>query len=553
MDRKPSIKGLVVAEPTSYETPSSDSELVAAQMIGIPQPDDEILGGKYRIERVIGVGGMGVVVAAVHQKLDQRVAIKFLSRTMQTPELVDRFIREGQACARIKSEHIASVLDVGVLDNGTPYLMMEHLEGVDLDGYLTGRGTLPVEDAVDFVLQACDALAVAHSAGIVHRDLKPSNLFVTQRSDGSPLIKVLDFGISKIGQSASHPNPKSTLTRPGTMLGSPRYMSPEQLRNASGVDHRADVWAMGIVLHELVAGEPPYVSDTFAGLCAMITADPPVPLRALQPEVPELLERVILKCLEKNPVDRWQSVADLALALVPLASEESRVIALRVSKILGFVSSKTPAPGSFSYSSARPGASSASSRSRPDPLAASGRASNPSDPTMARDSSRSLPGAVVARVSPTDSNVAALSVSSVQQGRSRGARIGGILALVALLVVVAVGSMTFGRRRAASAPPEEPARTLATVAAPAPPAPEAPEAPLATQPTEATPPPTVVTTPLPSVKAALPVRAKAKAAQHAAGSASVTAAGAPTTTSTPPSSTLPSAPPSEADMLNRRR
>src|SRR5262249_53898744 len=262
----------------------------------------------------------------LHKQLGQQVAIKFLSAPMQTPELVDRFLREGQAAVRIKSEHIAPVLDVGVLENGTPYLMMEHLAGADLSAYLTERGAIPVEDAVDFILQACDALAVAHSAGIVHRDLKPSNLFMTQRSDGSPLIKVLDFGISKISQRAGQPDPKSTLTRPGMMLGSPRYMSPEQLRNASSVDHRADIWAIGIVLYELIAGAPPYDADTFSALCAMIASDPPKRLREVKPEVPAELEAIVHRCVEKNPADRWQNVAELASALVPFATDEARVI-----------------------------------------------------------------------------------------------------------------------------------------------------------------------------------------------------------------------------------
>ena len=220
---------------------------------------------------------------------------------------------EGQAAVRVKSEHIAPVLDVGVLENGTPYLMMEHLSGADLSEYLVEHRCLPIDEAIDFVLQALDALAVAHSAGIVHRDLKPSNLFVTQRSDGSPLVKVLDFGISKISQQG--PDPSATLTRPGMMLGSPRYMSPEQLRNASSVDHRADIWAMGIVLHELIAGTPPYDADTFTALCTMIVSDPPTPLRAMKPDAPVELERIILKCIAKNVADRWQDDGELATAL----------------------------------------------------------------------------------------------------------------------------------------------------------------------------------------------------------------------------------------------
>ncbi|HVH40755.1 MAG TPA: protein kinase [Labilithrix sp.] len=517
-------------------------------MVGIPQPGDEILGGKYAVERVIGVGGMGVVVAAVHKKLGQRVAIKFLSRTMQTTELVDRFVREGQACARIKSEHIASVLDVGVLESGTPYLMMEYLEGTDLDDYIMDQGSIPFEDAVDFVLQACDALAVAHSSGIVHRDLKPSNLFVTYRSDGSPLIKVLDFGISKIGESASLPNPKSTLTRPGTMLGSPRYVSPEQLRNASGVDHRADIWALGIVLHELVAGDPPYVSDTFADLCAMITTEPPVPLRQVRPDAPELLEEIILKCIEKKPENRFQNVAELAMALAPLASDESRVIALRVGKILGFISAKTP-PGQYTSSRALGATPRPHVRGNTPPHI---RKSRPSDPTMLRDSASGTSG-VSAGTVPTDPNVSALSVSSENVAKGRSARLGGVLALLGLMAMIAALALTAVRR---SPPPSVGATTTAAAPATATATP-ASAAPVPTVATVAT----VAPAEAPSVMASAPVTpaltstpkstAPSKArpkAPHASGTSPQVAPISPSS----PGSVAPPAPPSESDMLNRR-
>ena len=322
---------------------SGAAATVADEFVGIPKVGEEILGGKYRIERVIGLGGMGVVAAALHQRLGHRVAIKFLSASMQTPELVDRFLREGQAAVRIKSEHVASVLDVGVLDSGTPYLMMEHLIGVDLGEHLADGGPLQIAEAVDFTIQTCEALAAAHMAGVIHRDLKPSNLFLTQRADGTPLIKVLDFGISKVSEAAGHPDMKSTLTRPGMMLGSPRYMSPEQLRNSSKVDHHTDIWAIGVVLHELLTGTPPFDAESFAALCSMIISDPPVRLRARVPAAPADLEATILRCLEKAPTDRFSNVAELAAALVPHASEEARQSATRIRRMLGQVPGKTPA------------------------------------------------------------------------------------------------------------------------------------------------------------------------------------------------------------------
>src|SRR5580704_2008082 len=197
----------------------------------------EVLAGKYRVDRVLGEGGMGVVVAAHHLQLDQKVALKFLlPDALENSDSVARFRREAQAAVKIKSEHVARVTDVGELENGAPYIVMEYLEGSDLADWLREHGPLPIEQAVDFVLQACEALAEAHVLGIVHRDLKPANLFCLQKPDGSVCIKVLDFGISKVltpGAASS-----SEMTRTTAFLGSPLYMSPEQLQMSKGVDTR---------------------------------------------------------------------------------------------------------------------------------------------------------------------------------------------------------------------------------------------------------------------------------------------------------------------------
>jgi len=300
---------------------------------GVPQVGELILGGKYEVERIIGVGGMGVVVSALHKKLEQRVAFKFLLASMRTNEFSDRFQREGRAAAKVQSEHIARVHDVGVLENGTPYLMMEYLVGADLADYLADQGALPIEDAVDFIIQACDALASAHASGVIHRDLKPSNLFVTRRSDGSALLKVLDFGISKLAQiEVAELDPRANLTRPGTLLGSPMYMSPEQLENAKTVDQRTDIWAIGVVLHQLVVGTPMFESESFLRLASTIMNDPPPSLADILPDAPPALERIIHRCVEKNPANRYPSVAELAADLAPLASDEGRVLAARVAK-----------------------------------------------------------------------------------------------------------------------------------------------------------------------------------------------------------------------------
>ena len=232
---------------------------VEEELEGVPSPGDVVLG-KYRVERVLGVGGMGCVVAAQHTTLDQLVAIKFLlAKAAKNPQNVQRFTREAQAAARIRSDHVAKVSDIGALPDGSPYMVMEYLEGEDLADRLTRGGALGVPQAVHFVLQACEALAEAHRAGIVHRDLKPANLFVTQLPAGGQRIKVLDFGISKI---EVEPGKGDNLTKTSTLMGSPLYRSPEQMMSAKDADARADIWALGVILYELVAGSPPFLGAT---------------------------------------------------------------------------------------------------------------------------------------------------------------------------------------------------------------------------------------------------------------------------------------------------
>ena len=536
-----------IAPPKNDVDPESDPALQ-----GIPRVGDEILGGKYVVENVLGIGGMGVVCSAMHKQLKQRVAVKFLAAQMRSPELVDRFIREGQAAVRIKSEHIAPVLDVGVLENGTPYLMMEHLSGADLGDYLTERHRLPIEEGVDFVLQALDALAVAHSAGIVHRDLKPSNLFVTQRSDGSPLVKVLDFGISKITEAG--PSPTATLTRPGMMLGSPRYMSPEQLRNASNVDNRADIWAMGVVLQELLSGQPPFDADTFTGLCTMIVSEPPTRLRALVPAAPLELEEIILKCLERKPDERYQNVAELAQALAPFAPEESRFIATRVAKILGHVPNKTPPGG---YSSAKlavgastPGSDPSSSKKQIDktqPLPSTTPDPRTSVPSpMATTDPRNSAAPVS---SPTDPNAAALAISTAEAMPPKSNAKTFAIVGVAVIALAAVGFVaTRKNEQPASKPTPSTSEAPVVVAAPAPmPAP--------------VPVPVVTAAVEPVVSVAAPAVSSAPVAPVPLVPVVVdTRRPRPVVTTTPKPSAAPppppkpsAAPPTDEELLNRRR
>jgi serine/threonine-protein kinase len=295
--------------------------------------EGDILAGKFRVERVLGVGGMGVVVAAHHLQLDERVALKFLlPDALGDAAAVARFAREARAAVKIKSEHVARVSDVGTLPNGAPYMVMEYLEGGDLAGWLHERGALPVEQAVDFVLQACVAVADAHALGIIHRDLKPANLFCVRRSDGQLSIKVLDFGISKMTQlGGSGP---SAMTHTSALMGSPLYMSPEQMRSAKEVNPQTDIWAIGTILFELLAGKPPFLAESLPELVLRITSDPPPPIRSFRPEVPEALEAVILRCLEKDRQKRYPNVAELALALFPFAPKRSKASVERISGII---------------------------------------------------------------------------------------------------------------------------------------------------------------------------------------------------------------------------
>ncbi|HSO31428.1 MAG TPA: protein kinase [Labilithrix sp.] len=292
----------------------------------------DVIAEKYEVEKVLAAGGMGVVLSAHHRQLKRRVALKFLLPELcATPGVVERFLREAQAMTAIQNEHIARVLDVGTTSDGSPYMVMEYLEGEDLGQTLDRRGRLSTYEAVDYVLQGMEALAEAHVNGFVHRDLKPSNLFITARPDGSPLVKVLDFGISK-ALDPKEADLKLTETR--GMLGSPLYMAPEQIRSSKSVDTRADIWALGIILHELMTGKSPFDGDNLASVLASIIADDPVALRSVRPDTPDGLSEVILRCLNRDREQRYQTVADLAQALEPFAPPDARVSIDRIRKTI---------------------------------------------------------------------------------------------------------------------------------------------------------------------------------------------------------------------------
>lgn len=284
----------------------------------LPVTVGQIVAEKYQVDSVIGQGGMGVVVSAHHIDLDQKVAIKFLlADVVQHADAAERFRREARAAARIHSDHVVRVLDVGVLPDEVPYMVMEYLEGKDLGAKMAAGERFAVEEAVGYALEAIDAIAQAHKAGIIHRDLKPANLFLANRPDGSQRIKVLDFGISKSLRDTSLTSMRLTST--ATLIGSPLYMSPEQMQSARDVDGRADIWSLGAILFEMLAARPPYQANTLPQLCQeLLTADPPK-LRALRPDVPEGVEHAVARCLMRNINERWQDVKDVAAALRPFS------------------------------------------------------------------------------------------------------------------------------------------------------------------------------------------------------------------------------------------
>jgi len=291
------------------------------------------IAGRYRVERPIGEGAMGAVALARHVSLDETVAIKFLKpEHRRDPVAVARLSREAKALARIKSDHVARVLDVGMTLSVGPYMVMEYLEGIDLGELLDTEGPLPVPRAVECVLQVCEALTVAHTAGIVHRDIKPQNLFLARHGQFETL-KILDFGIAEDSRISladlSDQTPESVRVlapsrSDGPLYGTPSYMSPERVRNEPSQDHRSDIWSVGVVLHELVTGRAPFDGATLTETCARIVSDAPPGLERSEHVLPARLRAIIQRCLERDPARRYQSVEELVAALAPLANMQER-------------------------------------------------------------------------------------------------------------------------------------------------------------------------------------------------------------------------------------
>jgi serine/threonine protein kinase len=296
----------------------------------VPRPG-EIIEGKYRVEKILGEGGMGVVLAAHHELLDQRVAVKVLTATDE--KAISRFSFEARSTARLKSEHVARVMDVGSLPGGEPFMVMEYLEGCDLEELLQLNGPLPVQEAVGYVLQALEGLSQAHGLGIVHRDLKPANLFLAVHPSGANVIKIVDFGISK--SIVSRRSGKTgVLTAEHSTVGSPIYMAPEQIRASKDVDPRADLWSLGVVLYELLCGEPPFSGESVGAIFAAVLEKDAPDLHARVPEVPAELSAAVARCIQRDRAKRYQGVLQLAQDLAPFGPPDSAARVTRIEQTL---------------------------------------------------------------------------------------------------------------------------------------------------------------------------------------------------------------------------
>jgi serine/threonine protein kinase len=369
---------------------------------------------------------MGVVVAATHIQLEERYALKFmLPRAMENKDASARFLQEARAAAKLKSEHVAHVHDVGTLESGAPYIVMEYLEGEDLQHILRARGPVSILEIAGYVLQACDGIAEAHARGIVHRDLKPANLFVARGPDGNPLVKVLDFGISK---ASALSDSNVAMTNSAVILGSPLYMSPEQMKSSREVGPPTDQWSLGVILYEALCGRVPFDAGTLGELMSMVLTEPPHPLHMVRSDVSAELSGLVNRCLERDPARRFADVGELAKALAPWAPPALQPLAERVASVLR--------------------ATHVSSQSGPSPRAISGF-----DATM-EDRSGRLPGATKPNTNGGWGGTSARpAAGSTKSSSAPGTRVLVVAALALAAVAAAAGAgITWVRDRSARPP-----------------------------------------------------------------------------------------------------
>jgi serine/threonine-protein kinase len=301
----------------------------------LPFGEGDLIAEKYEVIGLLGSGGMAFVVAARHVELDELVALKFLRPEFLTDtDLVDGFAREARASAKIENEHVVRILDVGKTPEGGPFIAMEYLDGKDLGALLREEGVAPVACASEYVLEGCEALAAAHALGIVHRDVKPDNLFLASSTQGLDVIKLLDFGISKLALTGSVVDGSGPRVKSMSLMGTPVYMSPEQIRASSDLDARTDIWSLGCVLYQLLTGHAPFEAPSITSLTASILERPAPLLREHLREAPAELEAVVARCLAKDRAERFQSVSQLAAALFPFAPRRARLSVERCSQIL---------------------------------------------------------------------------------------------------------------------------------------------------------------------------------------------------------------------------
>jgi serine/threonine-protein kinase len=462
-----------------------------------------VLLGKYRIDELIGSGGMGNVVRASHLYLHQAVAIKILLPEMASSDSTkQRFLREAQATVKLRSEHSARVMDVGTTPEGLPFMVMEYLEGNDLNQILRHHGPQVPSIVVDLMLQACEGIAEAHALGIIHRDVKPSNFFITRRPDGSMLLKILDFGISKTSLDYGE------LTGTQTVIGTPSYMAPEQMKSGRSADPRSDIWSIGVVMYQLITGRPPFSGESYADLVLKVGLEPPAPMMV---QLPNGLGEVILRCLEKDPRGRHQHVGDLARMLAPYATDpiSAAQSAGRTMRIL----QQRGAQGQVGQQGS--------------PLSAGGGLSTPIPISPAQLTPRSWP----------PSQGTSLSQGAGQMTmKTRGARGLLVAGVIGLCVVAGAGGYIVSQMRAPAAAPREPHVTAPAPTRPPIPTPDPAAAPA---PSEAAAPSTASA---PSTAAGPATAAPSTAAAPAAAAPSESAA--PATAAPSTASGTPSAAPS---------
>lgn len=371
------------------------------------------------------------MVAAMQVDLERAVALKFLlPRVLERPDHVARFAREARSAAKLQSEHVTRVLDVGELDNGAAYIVMEYLEGEDLAHVLARRGPLSCAEAVGYVIEASEAVAEAHSLGIIHRDLKPANLFLANRANGRPIVKVLDFGLSKISEGDEH------VTSESSILGSPLYMSPEQLFSAHTVDARSDIWSLGVTLYELLTARQAFQGDRMPKVIAAILHGREEPLELVRPDIPAGLRAVVHQCLEKDPSKRFADIAHFATGLAPFGPPSGQATVDRISHLLGRART-TPLPSHEALT--------------PAPLPEA-KAKEAGTATGARTPGESLPGASRSVTLPSsDPPVASGGTPRARKG-TRAGRVIGSLAVLATAAIVIVASRTTTRSGDAPVP-----------------------------------------------------------------------------------------------------